>query len=582
MVGKQRMNNVAAGIFAVLLWWFIGESPMGSQALGIQEPQENQHASDSQSLPEQVTYHSDVAPILFDKCAGCHRPGQVGPFPLLTYDDASQRARTILAVIESGYMPPWKPINHNLPYANDRRLTDRETSLLQRWVQQGKRRGDERAGPSRPEFPEKWMLGEPDLVVKMNGQFQVPASGPDIYRSFVFPLDLKEDKWVKAVELRPTARQSVHHALFFIDGTRSARKQDGQDGRAGISGMSFLALANGDSENEDDDSPPGEPAPSDNWWQRLRGLASPPQPTSQADRFGQLDRALSRGLGGYVPGAVPARLPDDLAMHLPAGSDVIMQTHFHPAGKPEIEQAELGLYFADKPPSQQLVPIQVPAMFGFGARIDVPPGESDYVIEDAFTLPVAVQVISVGGHAHYICREMSMEATLPDGTSKMLMEIDDWDLDWQDRYYFQDRVQLPAGTKLKTRLVYDNSEQNPENPHQPPKRIRWGRQSTDEMGSVTLQVVAQDEAERPELESHLRQYFLDTVVRQFRDGNGMVRLLRQLDSDGDGMLQRSEAPPRLSRNFSLFDRDRNNALDREELERVAEVMARLRGGSQNP
>lgn len=161
------------------------------------------------------------------------------------------------------------------------------------------------------------------------------------------------------------------------------------------------------------------------------------------------------------------------------------------------------------------------------------------------------------------------------------MQIDDWDLDWQDRYYFAERVELPAGTVLKTRLVYDNSSDNPENPNSPPQRIKWGRQSEDEMGSVTLAVVAKDEQQRNQLEAALREKFRESVVSKFQSGNGMLRLLKQLDSNGDQMLQLEEAPPRLSKHFSLFDTDRNQALDAEELKRVAEVMKQLRGATGN-
>ena len=440
--------------------------------------------------------------------------------------------------------------------------------MIDRWIELGKPVGDAAKAPAKPEFPDKWILGEPDLVVRMQGKFEVPASGPDVYRSFVFPLDLPEEKWVKAVELRPAARSSVHHALFFVDTAKAARQQDGADGVAGIKGMSFLAVG-GDTE----EAKPTQSSSGGGWLNRLRNLA----PTRRANggRFGQLDQALSRGLGGYVPGAMPSLLPGDLALHLPAGSDIVMQTHFHPSGKPEVEEAELALYFSEKPPTQLLVPVQVPAMFGFGAGINVPAGERNFLVEDQFELPIAVEAISVGGHAHYICREMSMVARLPDGESLDLMEIVDWDLDWQDRYYFKQPVKLPAGTVLQTRLVYDNSADNAENPHQPPQPIRWGRQSTDEMGSVTLHVVADNERQRPQLESALSSYFRETVVNRFRGGNGMLKLLQQLDSDGDGKLQRSEAPPMLGKNFALFDTDRDGSLDPTELKNVAEVASRL-------
>lgn len=564
MLNKHYPAVLGLSLIGAMTFAFDGPSANAQTRTQAAETQAEKHA-ESEGGQSLVTFYQDVAPIIWDRCSGCHRPEQVGPFPLLTYEQVSDRAQTILSVIEAQYMPPWKPTNNNLAFANDRRLTTRQVQLLEQWVKQGKQKGKEVTPPT---FPEKWILGQPDLIVKMKGRFPVPAEGPDIYRSFVFPLDLPEDKWVKAVELRPAARSSVHHALFFVDTAQAARQQDGKDGVAGIKGMSFLAVGTEPPSAENRQSVSGG-----GWLNRLRNLSQASRPNN--DRFGQLDRALSRGLGGYVPGAMPNLLPGDLALHLPAGSDVVMQTHFHPSGKPEVEEAELALYFADQAPTQLLVPVQVPAMFGFGAGINVPAGERHFVVEDEFQLPIDVRAVSVGGHAHYICREMSMVARLPNGEDLDLMKIIDWDLDWQDRYYFKEPIDLPAGTVLKTRLVYDNSEDNAENPHHPPQPIRWGRQSTDEMGSVTLHVISVQESERPQLENTLSAYFRETVVNRFRGGTGMLKLLKQLDSDGDGRLQRSEAPPMLGKNFSLFDVDRDGSLDPEELKNVAEVAARL-------
>ena len=285
---------------------------------------------------------------------------------------------------------------------------------------------------------------------------------------------------------------------------------------------------------------------------------------------------LHRGLGGYVPGAMPNLLPGDLAMALPRGSDIVMQTHFHPSGKPETEQAELALYFADEPPSKQLVTIQVPAMFGFGANISIPPGEKNYRVSDSFTIPVDTQVVGIGGHAHYICREMKLTAETPDGQSTVLLQIDDWDLDWQDRYLFAEPVELAAGTVIHSEIVYDNSAENPENPDHLPQTIRWGRESRDEMGSITLMTVARNESDRPQLQNAVRKHFTETIVNRFSRGPALSQMLMQLDQNGDGKLQESEAPPRLSgRVFGLLDQDKDGALDKAELDRLMELRDRF-------
>ena len=521
---------------------------------------------------EDVTFSSDIATIIYDKCTSCHRPGQVGPFSLITYDDVRKRALTIEAVIESDYMPPWKPVNHNVPFSNDRSLSESQKNKLKGWIAAGCPEGDRAATPKPPEFPDGWSLGKPDLVVKMNGQFEVPADGPDIYRSFVFPLQLPEDKWVKAIELRSNAQSAMHHALFFLDSSGNARKMDGSDGKAGIEGMGFLADFRGASG--------GNALGRGGLLNRLGGFRNQREAAGNDD--GRIDNTMARSLGGYVPGAMPTKLPGDLAMALPKGSDIVMQTHFHPSGKRETEQAELALYFADRAPSRQLVTIQVPPMFGFGANIDIPAGEKNFRVADSFTLPMDVQAVSVGGHAHYICRTMKMTARTPAGMDVTLMQIDDWDLDWQDRYLFAEPVSLPAGTVITTDIVYDNSADNPENPYQPPQRIRWGRQSNDEMGSVTLLVVADDESQRRDLELALRAYFTSSIADRFTKGEGGTQMLLQLDENGDGKLQESEAPPRMSgRVFGMLDQDSDGGLDSTELGRLRELMQRFGAGGQN-
>jgi mono/diheme cytochrome c family protein len=368
-----------------------------------------------------VTFAKDIAPIVYRSCASCHRPDQSGPFSLLTYDEVKQHSETILAVTSNRYMPPWKPIHGDIEFANNRQLKDEEIALFQAWVDADCPSGDLSTAPVVPQFPSKWQLGEPDLVVTMAESFEIPADGPDVYRSFVLPLNLPEDKWIKAIELRPSAAGVVHHALFFITEHQASSRPAG-DGQPGMRGMGFIRPGNIQGQN--------------------------------------LDR-LASGLGGYVPGAVPNRLPGDLARYLPKGCDIIMQTHFHPTGKVEHEQSEMGLYFADKEPEHKLVPIQVPPMFGIGAGIDIPAGESNYLLEESFTLPADVLAHEIGGHAHYICRSMNLVAKLPDGKELTILNIDDWDLDWQDQYQLATALSLPKGTVITSKIVYDNSANNP-------------------------------------------------------------------------------------------------------------------------
>lgn len=484
----------------------------------------------SPGINAEVTYSGQIAPLVYEHCSSCHRPSQAGPFSLTNYKEVTKRAPQMLEVMEDRFMPPWKPVPGHGEFANALVLTEAQIATFRAWVDSGHPEGDPAQAPPFPKFPDGWQLGEPDLVVSTEVAFPVPADGPDINRNFVIPLDLPEDKWVKAVELRPSDRTVVHHVLLFLDDSGVARTLDKKDSQPGFKEMTFRR---------------------------------------------------SGSLGGYVPGAKPLYWPGDLALPLKKGSDLILATHFHPTGKATREKSTVGIYFADKPSPKTIIPIQVPPLFGIGMGIDIAPGESAYRVEDSFTLPADVEAIAVGGHAHYVCKAMRMTATRPDGTTQPLLYIDDWDLNWQGSYLFKDPVKLPKGTILKTELTYDNSSANPRNPFSPPKRIKWGRESTDEMGSITLQVIAEDEGDASTISSATRRLMgksavarIGTQLRNRLQGDGVTRraVLQFLDENHDGAIQETEAPERLKAAFTRIDKDSSGALEENELGPVVDFL----------
>ena len=193
-------------------------------------------AKSAASKADAPTFTKDIAPIVFNHCTSCHRPGQAAPFTLMNYQEAKARGQLLVALTQSRLMPPWKPGKGDCAFKDENRLTGAQVDLIQRWVSSGMPEGDPAEMPSMPSFPDGWQLGKPDLIVKMDRPFHVPAEGPDIYRTFVVPLNLPEDKWVTAIEYHPRPRTVVHHCLFFYDATGMARQQDGQDGQPGIAG----------------------------------------------------------------------------------------------------------------------------------------------------------------------------------------------------------------------------------------------------------------------------------------------------------------------------------------------------------
>ncbi|MBZ5577027.1 MAG: cytochrome c [Acidobacteriia bacterium] len=439
---------------------------------------------------QKPTFTETIAPIVYRNCVTCHRPGEAAPFSLITYEDVKKRGAIIAAVTKSRYMPPWHAAHDYGEFADERRLSDPQIASIAAWVSQGMPQGDPAKMPKLPQFPEGWHLGTPDLVLEMPAAFGLPASGPDIYRNFVIPTHLAEDKWVRAVEFRPSARKVVHHALFaYVDGGALA-KIDGADGRPGFGGMGSIGVSPG--------------------------------------------RGSSGSLGGWAVGATPVFLAQGLALPLPKGSDFVLQMHFHLTGKPETEKSVVGIYFADHAPERRLVAVQVPALFGFGAGIDVPAGEKNYTVEDSLTLPVDTIAYAASAHAHYVAKEMKATATLPDGTTQPLLWIPDWDFNWQDRYTYKAAVALPKGTRIDVRLRYDNSAENPRNPSTPPKRVQWGEQSFDEMGSVTVQMVAAHQEDEAALQQMVAQRTRAAIAKGVQDGTARRYQAQQAARPGAG------------------------------------------------
>lgn len=392
---------------------------------------------------ELITFNRDIAPILFNNCVTCHRPGEVAPFSLETYREARHHAKDIADLTLSRTMPPWKPELGFGDFRDVRRLTDAQIDLIQRWVKAGRPEGDAADLPPLPKFPAGWTLGQPDLIVKMPKAYTLRADGSDDYRCFVIPLHLKQNTYVTAVDFRPDNPRIVHHALFFLDTMGRGR----------------------DLEDESSDGLPG--------YYSAGGPGFLP----------------SGGLGGWAPGVTPRFMPEGVGRLVRRGSDLVVQIHFHPSGKIEHEQATFGLYFAKTPPQKLLIGSDHSTR-----RIDIAPGDSHYVIDSKFTVPVNVELAGVFPHAHLLCRQIKVTATLPDGKTLPLIWIKDWDWNWQGGYFYRKPIQIPRGTEIRQQFIYDNSTGNIHNPNTPPKRVRYGEQTGDEMSLVFYDILINRDA----------------------------------------------------------------------------------------
>ncbi|MBX9686300.1 MAG: cytochrome c [Candidatus Obscuribacterales bacterium] len=382
-----------------------------------------------------LTYAQDIASILNNKCVSCHQPGGSAPFSLASYQDLKKRLSTVDTVIAARYMPPWKPAIGYASFQDERFLSDADISSIREWIKQGGQSGDlsKLATPHLNEASKalEWRNGKPDLIIRMPQAFSVTADGPDIYRCFVFPLNFANDKFVSHVEFHPGNPKVLHHALFFLDTLGAARKKDAQDAEPGFSsfgGPGFL-------------------------------------PTG--------------GLGGWAPGNSMLPLPDGISRLVRKNSDLVVQMHFHPSGKEEQVQAELGIYFSKTAPKKIIMPLTVRSR-----NIDIPAGDKSYKVKSTCRVPADFDLLQVTPHAHLLCREIKCSASTPEGVKIPLIWIKNWDFNWQEQYAYKTPVHLPEGSVVEAEFTYDNSEDNFRNPNHPPKRVKWGEQTGDEMALI--------------------------------------------------------------------------------------------------
>ena len=388
----------------------------------------------------QVTFNRDVAPIFYRSCASCHRRGEAGPFPLLSYADAKSRARQIAAVTLSRFMPPWLPDPGEIKFSDELRLSDEEIARIQTWVEQRALEGNPADLPPAPKFVEGWQLGKPDLVITAAKPFSVPPSGSDVYWNFIFRTPVDRTRWLKAMEIKPGEKRLVHHANVLVDRQENARQQEKERG-AGFPGMEL---------------------------------------TIESEAFDPDSHFLF-----WKPGSQPYVERKGMALRLDKDTDLVLNTHLQPSGKTETIQPTLGLYFTEQPATLHPMLLQLEN----DGALDIPAGEKNFVVTEDFTLPVDVDVLAIYPHAHYLGKDLQALAKLPDGTTRTLIHISHWDLNWQAVYRYAEPVSLQKGTTISMKFSYDNSEDNVRNPNSPPRRVMGGNRAVDEMAHLWLQVL---------------------------------------------------------------------------------------------
>ena len=440
--------------------------------------------------PAAPSFNREVAPILFRHCAPCHHAGGIGPFSLLSFSETRKHARQIVEVTQGGQMPPWLPDTGVNDFEQSRYLSSEELTVLDRWVAQGAPEGEARDLPAVPVFPEGWQLGSPDLVVEMKEPYVLRADGPDVYRAFVIPMPSPALRHVSAVEFDPGNRRAVHHAFIRFDRTTESRRADEEDPEMGFQGLH---------------TPAGAQAPEGHFlsWQ---------------------------------PGRIPTRVPAGMAWPLYPRSDLVLQLHLQPSGKPEKVRCRVGFFFTDQPPTNTPVKLVISSF-----KIDIPAGETNHLELEEWTLPADVDLLAVLPHAHFLGRELKAFATFPDGVQHPLLSISHWDFNWQGEFRYRTPLFLPKGTKLVLRCIFDNSTNNPRNPNNPPVRVKYGLRSVDEMAEFWLQVLPRRQADRQDLARGYQARAVQEILayQEF--------LLNQNTNDYKAMLEAGRANLMLNR-----------------------------------
>ncbi|MBI3882509.1 MAG: cytochrome c, partial [Verrucomicrobia bacterium] len=377
----------------------------------------------------------DVAPVFYKNCVTCHRPGEVAPFSLLSYKEARPWVKSIREKVSQRVMPPWHADAHYGPFRNDRRLSDKDIATILAWVDGGAKEGDPKDLPPVPEVAEGWHIGKPDAVYSIPVEYEVPASGVVEYQYFTVPTNFKEDKWLQSAEIHFGDRSVVHHAIVFVHDPKK--------------GPSFPA--------------------------GLRGRMDLMPPAPKNPETARIQTKLGTLLHGSAPGEQSVEYAPGHARLIPAGAELIFQLHYTPNGKASKDRTSVGIKFASEAPEWEERTVGV-----MNGKFAIPAGEANYRVESSATFTEDAEITALFPHMHLRGKSFEYRAVYPDGRSQILLEIPQYDFNWQSGYMFATPVKIPKGTRLECTAYFDNSTGNKWNPDAT-KPIYWGDQTWEEM-----------------------------------------------------------------------------------------------------
>lgn len=375
-------------------------------------------------ITTKVRFNKELVRVLQRSCLGCHHPGGIA-MSLATYDEARPWAKAIKEELLEKRMPPWRAVKGYGEFRNAPSLTQRDVDLIVNWVEGGAPKGDEKDLPTAPLFSNDWQLGKPDLTLKPESESKIAADA-DEYRTVVLPTNLKEDRWLTAIDLQPGNGTVVHCAKFY----------------------SLKRAA---------DSP-----------------AAPMTPVKSEDPTTSMDLRAAALLANWMPGQKQVALDDGVAQLLPAGSRIAVKIHYRGSGEVVNDVSTVGLYFAKTPPRKPLQEIAIT-----NADAMIPVAAEHYPLKVSFTTQNDAEAIAIRPRVNPLVVSLQATAYRPDGSEEVLIWTRGYQFDWEPTYYFRQPVALPKGTRVEVIAYFDNSEDNQKNPNDPPKAVRWSEISAD-------------------------------------------------------------------------------------------------------
>ncbi|MEM7371361.1 MAG: T9SS type A sorting domain-containing protein [Bacteroidota bacterium] len=400
-------------------------------------------------LAQQITFSEHISPIIYEHCTGCHRPGEIGPMSLTSYQEVAAWANMIRYVTEIRYMPPWTADPSYRHFLGENTLTDADIHLIGDWVDGGSVQGDPMQEAPLPAFPTGSLLGQADTIISLEEAWLHAGNNEDDYRCFVIPTQYTEDKDIAAVEFRPGNTNIVHHALFAIDEQQASAAPDAAD------------------------STYGYPC------------------------FGGFGFMPSGTFVSYTPGQIPILYPDGIGDRLPAGADVVFQIHYAPTAVPSTDSSSLLLFFSPEPVDRYV------DGFVAASAIDFMLLNGPFVLqpEEVKTFHLVriahmdMSLLTVYPHMHLLGTDIEIYAVTPSGDTIPLINIPEWDFNWQRSYNFDRMVKIPQGSVIHYFGTYDNSSNNPFNPNDPPQLVQWGERTQDEMMLIGMRYVPYQEGD---------------------------------------------------------------------------------------